>query len=174
MRFSTIFTVLAAGAMAIAGAVPEIVAKRSTNDIQSAFTTLSNKCDTILPKFTSCSDNDCTTTVVAELVVAIEACTAVVKGCDGGVPSAALVEVVVEVVVKIVAALSAHVDVCIGCDGLIDIYASVNVALAACLAVVVELCAGLAALLSIAVGLLGVVSALISLDFTAVLSVCLL
>ncbi|KAF9783963.1 hypothetical protein BJ322DRAFT_888143 [Thelephora terrestris] len=174
MRFFTIFTVLAAGAMAIAGAVPEIVAKRSTTDIQNAFSTLSGQCDSILPKFTSCNDNACTTTVVAELVVAIEACTTVLKGCGPGIPTTDLVNVVVEVIVKITAALSAHVGVCVGCSGLIDIYASVNVALAACLAVVVELCVGLAGLLSLAVGLLAIVSTLISLGFNAVISVCLL
>jgi len=98
MRFSTIFTVLAAGAMAFASAVPEIVAKRSTTDIQNAFYDLSGKCDTILPKLYDCKDDTCSTLVCAELVDAIDECTAVLGGLTGGFGTATLAFAVADVV----------------------------------------------------------------------------
>ena len=52
MRFSTIFSALACGAMALAAAVsPDALVARSNKDISSVIGTLSDKCDEILPKF---------------------------------------------------------------------------------------------------------------------------
>ena len=52
MRFSTVFSVLACGAMAMAAAItPNVLVSRSNSDISSALTGLNQKCDTIFPKF---------------------------------------------------------------------------------------------------------------------------
>jgi hypothetical protein len=67
MRFSTVLPVLTLGAMAFASAIP----KRSPADIQGAFNNLGNKCDTIIPKFDDCKDDDCTNQVALQLVDAI-------------------------------------------------------------------------------------------------------
>ena len=77
MRFSTIFVVLTAGVMALAGAIPETVAKRSITDVQTACTTLINKADTIISELNTCSDNTCTDPLVSELADAINACVTV-------------------------------------------------------------------------------------------------
>ena len=98
MRFSVIFTVLAAGAMAFAGAVPDIVVKRSNTDIVNAFNDLSDKCDTIIPKFDDCHDDTCSALICAELVVAIDECTAVLGGLTGGLGTLAVAHAVVDVV----------------------------------------------------------------------------
>ena len=96
MRFSTIFAVLAAGAMAFASAVPEIIEKRAT--AETALTDLSNQCDTILPKFGGCSDITCSTAVVVELCAAIDTCTGVLGGVGGGLPYPALVTLVFNII----------------------------------------------------------------------------
>ena len=99
MRFSTIFTVLAAGVMAFAGAVPEIVAKRSNNDIIGAFNTLSNQCDTILPQYASCGNDQCTQAITAQLVAAINVCTSTLNSHPGGLANLAVANVVVDLIV---------------------------------------------------------------------------
>ena len=98
MRFSTIFAVLAAGVMAFAGAVPEIVAKRSNDDIIGAFNTLSNKCDTIFPKFGTCGNDQCTKEITAELVAAINVCTGTISSHPGGLGNVAVANVVVAII----------------------------------------------------------------------------
>jgi hypothetical protein len=167
MRFFTIFTVLAAGVMAFAGAVPEIVEKRSTTDVQNAFTTLNNQCDTILPKFGGCSDNDCTLSIVLELVAAINTCKNTLGGVTGGIATPGLASVVAGVVIvsgselsgyrathissqKITNALKGHKDQCgSGCPNVNSIYAQVDVALSLCLGVAFNLCLGLVVLVGV-------------------------
>ena len=95
MRFSTIFTVLAAGAMAFASAVP---AKRSASDIQSVFNNLSGNCDTILSKLDSCQDDSCTSEIVGELASAIDGCTTTLGGTSGGPADTAVSNAVADVV----------------------------------------------------------------------------
>ena len=52
MRFSTVFSVLACGAMAMAAAVtPDVLVARSNADITSVISDLNGKCAAILPKF---------------------------------------------------------------------------------------------------------------------------
>ena len=52
MRFSTVFSVLACGAMAMAAAItPDVLVRRSNTDISNALTGLDQKCDAIFPKF---------------------------------------------------------------------------------------------------------------------------
>ena len=97
MRFSTIFTVLATGVMAFAGAVPEIVAKRSNTDITNAFHTLSNQCDTILPEFAHCGNDQCTKDITAKVVAAIDVCTATINSHPGGLANLAVAKVIVDV-----------------------------------------------------------------------------
>jgi len=166
MRFSTIFTVLTAGAMAFAGAVPEIIAKRSNADIQKAFTDLSKKCDTIIPKFDNCYDDKCSDTIAVELIVAIDACTSTLGGLTGGLGSSAVANVVAEVTTvsvgellglnlayalfqKIAVGLDTHKKKCgSGCPGLGLIYAKVDLSLSLCLKAVLNLCLGLLVLLT--------------------------
>ena len=84
--------------MAFAGAVPEIVAKRSVTDVQKTFTDLGNKVDIIIPKFDDCYDDTCSDEIVVELVAVIDACTASLGGLSGGIATTALVTVVADVV----------------------------------------------------------------------------
>ena len=100
MRFSTIFTVIAAGALALAGAVPDMIEKR-TGDITSIFNTLNDQCNDILPQFGDCYDDDCTTSIVADLNVAIKACTSSLGGISGLIllPPPGLVSLVANIVV---------------------------------------------------------------------------
>jgi len=51
MRFSTIFTVLTCGAMAMAAAIPNALVARGTDDIVKVLVDLDVKLDVILPKF---------------------------------------------------------------------------------------------------------------------------
>ena len=52
MRFSTFFSVLACGAMALAAAVtPDVLVSRGNSDISNAISALDQKCDSILPQF---------------------------------------------------------------------------------------------------------------------------
>jgi len=52
MRFSTVFSVLACGAMALAAAVaPDALVSRSNSDILSVLDVLDSKCNSIYPKF---------------------------------------------------------------------------------------------------------------------------
>ena len=144
MRFSTIFAVLSASAMAFASVVPEIVAKRSVTDVQKPFTDLSSKCDTIIPKFDSCNDDQCSDSIVNELVSAINDHTTTLGGVTGGPgtsPVATSVSDVVTVSVgedpgirfthtplqKITKALDAHKTKCGSkCPNLINTYAKVD------------------------------------------------
>ena len=98
MRFSTIFTALTAGAVVFAGAVPGVVTKRSNTDITNAFSDLSDKCDTIIPKFDDCHDDTCSASICAELIVAIDECTTVLGGVTGGLGTLAVAHVVADVV----------------------------------------------------------------------------
>jgi len=98
MRFSTIFTVLAAGVMAFAGAVPEIVAKRSNGDITDAFNTLDSHCDSILPEFGSCGNDQCTNDITVKLTAAIDACTGAINNHPGGLANLAVANVIVKVI----------------------------------------------------------------------------
>ena len=167
MRFSTIFTVLAAGAMAFAGAVPEIVAKRSNTDMKNAFDDLDNKCDTIIPKFSGCKDDTCSALVVAELVVAIKECTTVLGGLSGGLGTITVANAVVGVVTVSVGRLPGSTSLTLPCrkslpvstrtrpsvaasaPGLINIYADIDLSLSVCLQTVFNLCTGLVALVTV-------------------------
>ena len=71
MRFSTVFAVLATGAMAFAGAIPK---RSDTTDVQTVFNNLGTQCDTLLPKLDACGDDDCTNKVVLQLVDAVNDC----------------------------------------------------------------------------------------------------
>jgi len=151
MRFSTIFTVLATGAMALAAAVPGIVEKRSVADIQNAFNTLSGAADTIIPKFDDCMDDTCSKEIVTELVGAIDTCTSTISGLTGGPATSDLGSLVANVVnvsnakfpaphfthapfQKISVALEEHETKCgTKCPTLIDIYAPINTSLPSCL-----------------------------------------
>ena len=86
MRFSTVFAVLTGSAMAFAGAVPQIAAKRSIADVQAACNFF---LDGIAPEFSSCGSNDtCVTTVVDQLVIAINNCTTALHTIpDGALPA---------------------------------------------------------------------------------------
>ena len=99
MRFSTIFTVLAAGVVAFAGAVPEIVAKRSNGDITQAFNTLSQQCDTIFPEFATCGNDQCTKDITAKIVAAIDVCTGTINSHPGGLANLAVAKVIVDVMI---------------------------------------------------------------------------
>jgi len=172
MRFSTIFTVLTAGVMAFAGAVPEIVAKRSNTDITNAFTDLSHKCDTIIPKYDSCYDDTCSEEITLELVAAIDACTSILGGTYGGLGTPAVAAVVADAVVKITVGLDAHKTKCGDkCPGLIDIYAKVDLSLSVCLKAVFGLCLGLLVLVTALI--LKLVVILKGLSLVLVLKVCL-
>ncbi|KAF9649480.1 hypothetical protein BDM02DRAFT_3113693 [Thelephora ganbajun] len=173
MRFSTIFTVLAVGAMAFAGAVPEIVAKRSITDITNAFNDLSNKCDTILSKFDNCWDDTCSDAIVVELVGAIDVCTTSLGGLTGGLGTPALATVVANVVIKIADSLDVHKTKCGSrCPNLLTTYGKVDVSLSACLTVCFNLCIGLAVLVSAL--LVNLVVLLKGISLFLVLKVCLL
>lgn len=51
MRFFTVFTVLACGAMALAAALtPDVIVSRSNNDLSNVIGALNQKCDSILPQ----------------------------------------------------------------------------------------------------------------------------
>jgi len=148
MRFSTIFTVLAAGVMAFAGAVPEIVAKRSNEDITGAFNTLRSQCNDIFPKFTNCDNDQCTKEITVEIVAAVNVCTATLNNHPGGIANLEVANLIVEVVAEIAAALDLHVNTCGSeCPGAIDIFADVDLSLSLCLQVVLKLCIGLISLL---------------------------
>jgi len=95
MRFSTVFSVLACGAMALAAAVaPDALVSRANNEISEVLSALDNKCDSILPLFgqsflplsdkvwdtqpcpeDECKDSKCTESLVAEIVTAVEVAT---------------------------------------------------------------------------------------------------
>lgn len=98
MRFFTIFTVLTAGAMAFAGVVPEIVEKRSTKDVQNAFTDLGHKFDAIIPKFDNCWDSQCSDAIVVELASAIDGFTATIGGLPGGLGSIPLATTIKDII----------------------------------------------------------------------------
>ena len=52
MRFSTVFSVLACGAMTLAAAIaPDVLVSRANTDISAVISTLDKRCDTILPQF---------------------------------------------------------------------------------------------------------------------------
>jgi len=151
MRFSTIFTVLAAGATAFAAAVPGIAMKRSVTDIQNAFNTFSSAADTIIPKLDDCMDDTCSKNIVTELVQAISACNSTIGGLTGGPATPALTSLVANVVTvsngkfpgshftdaslqKIGVGLDGHKTKCGSkCPGLPDIYAQVDSPLSLCL-----------------------------------------
>ena len=152
--------------MAFAGAVPEIVAKRSNVDIQNAFNALNSQCDTIIPQLNNCHDNDCTSGVIVQLVAAIDDCKTTLGSCTGGIATTAVASVVADVVTvsygvflepypthappqKITVGLNNHKNGCSQCTDLVDIYAQVDVALSACLGVVFQLCLGLSLLVSL-------------------------
>ena len=168
MRFSTIFTVIAAGAMAFASSVPELIAKRSTTDIQNAFSDLGDKCSNdILPKFDDCSDDTCTIEICAEIIAAIDDCKTTIGGFTG-IGTIGLATVIVDDVLAvsggkflgpwysahmpfqtIAVGLQTHKDKCGGnCPGILTTYAEVDVSLSACLSLCFSLCFGLSFLIS--------------------------
>ena len=167
MRFFAIFTVVAAGVMALAGAIPEAAMKRDVATIQNAFSTLENKVDTIMPKFNGCNNDDCTTEVVVELVAVISDCTNVLGSVNGGIGTLALASVVAEVFTvsfgkssglhftymllqKITVGLGNHKNQCgSGCPNILSIYAQIDVALSVCLNLCFQLCLGLSGLVSL-------------------------
>ena len=116
MRMSTVFSVLACGAMALAAVMaPDVLAKRDT-DISVIIGDLNDKCDSILPLFgwfhfpldtvrdahpyikDTCYDADCTESLVGEVVAAVEFAT---NECVGavGVLDDVLAGVIAEVVI---------------------------------------------------------------------------
>ena len=161
MRFSTIFTVLATGALAFAGSVPETAAKKNATDIQNPFTDLSHKCDTIIPKFDNCVDDHCSDEIVVELVTAINGSTNALDGLPGGPSTPDLATVVSDVVTvsvgkylglrsthtpfqKITRALDAHKTGCgPKCPSLMNTYAKLDPPFSLCLKAAFNLAPGL-------------------------------
>ena len=165
MRFSTVFTVIATGAMAFAAVIPDSVVKRSTTDIQNAFTNLGSQCDTIIPKFNDCSSDDCTNEVVSELVSAINNCKNNLGG-SGGAGDSNLANAVSGVVnvsggkllephsthsqfQKIASGLEDHKNKCgSGCPNVLTAYGQVDSSLSGTLSACFNLSSGLVSLVS--------------------------
>ena len=163
MRFSTIFTVIAAGAMAFASALP---AKRSNADVQAALTALGNQCDTIVPKFGNCQDDDCNKNVILQMTAAIDDCKNTIGGLTGGNPDSDLANAVASVVnvgggkllgphfihtpfQKCTADLDDHKTTCgSGCPNLPTLYGQIDDSLSACLSTCFNLFSGLPALVT--------------------------
>lgn len=119
MRFSTVFSVLAFGVMALAAAVaPDVLVSRSNADISSTISALDKKCDAILPQFGwftfsfersssadaqgyiegSCMDPNCTQTLVLEIVAAVDVATAAclnLKGISNSILAKEIADVVI-------------------------------------------------------------------------------
>jgi len=75
MRFSAIFSVLVASAMASAGVVPKMIAKRTPAEVQEVITKVSDESEPILSKFDSCGGNDeCLSGLVGQLVTQLGTC----------------------------------------------------------------------------------------------------
>jgi hypothetical protein len=162
MRFSTVLTILATGAMAFAGAIP----KRSPTDVQNAFNNLSNQCDTIIPKLDDCKDDDCTNQVVQQLVSAINDCKSTIGPLTCGTGDDGIANAIAGVVTvssnkllappsaymqfqKIANGLENHKNSCgNGCPNVLTDYAQVDSALSGCLSASVDLCSGLPALVA--------------------------
>jgi len=173
MRFSTIFTVLTAGAMAFASAVPGVVVKRGITQYEDAFTTLHKKCDDIFPQFADCHDDDCTNTIVLEIVAVIKECHDNIISFPEVFGDNNLAIIVANVVIDIADTLDNHKKDCGDrCPNIINTYAQVDIALKDCLAVAFNLCLGLALLVSVL--LLGLLVTLKDIVFTLVIAVCLL
>jgi len=150
MRFSTIFTVLAAGAVAFASAVPEIVAKRSGVEVEAELIVLSGKCDNIIPKFDHCYDDDCTNEIVFELIAVIKDCNTKIGGFLGVIATPNIASIVVEIVTKITVALKNHKTHCdSGCPNILATYALIDISLSAWLRVCLDICLGLFVLVSV-------------------------
>ena len=58
--------------MVLAGAVPEIVAKKGAGDVENVFTNLGNKLDAVTPEFSGCKDDTCTNNAVSDIASAID------------------------------------------------------------------------------------------------------
>jgi hypothetical protein len=162
MRFSAAFTVLAAGAMASAGVIP----KRSPTDVQNAFNDLGSKCDTIIPKFDDCKDDDCTNQVALQLVDAINDTKNTIGPLTCGTGNSDIANAIAGVLTvsscKLLGSLSTHVPLqkvtngledhknnCgNGCPNVLTDYAQVDSSLSGCLNSTFNLCSGLPALVT--------------------------
>ena len=84
MRFSTVFAVLTASAMAFAGAVPQAAVKRSVESARDACDGFIIKVQHIIPKFRDCSNDTCSSAIVHHLDDVIDACTAALHTLPDG------------------------------------------------------------------------------------------
>jgi len=75
MRFTTVFTVIACGALAVASVLPAAIVKRQDTDVSSVLDTLKTNTDTILPQFAALGDTpdaDSTSALVDQLAAALD------------------------------------------------------------------------------------------------------
>ena len=87
MRFSIMFSVLAASAMVSA----KMVVKRSAGDVQNAIDSVSNNCDSILSQLDACQADQCATDLANQLASAIGPCASAIKPlqCQAGTDAVA-------------------------------------------------------------------------------------
>ena len=160
MRFSTVLTVLATGAMAFAGTIP----KRSDTDLQAVFNNLGTQCDTLLPKLDACSDDDCTNQVVLQMVDAVNDCKNKIGPLPGGTGDSDDANVVANIVTvsydqvvgpesthipfqKIENGLESHKNKCgTGCPKILTTYAQLDSPLSDCLNACFKMYTGLSSL----------------------------
>ena len=164
MRFSTVLTVLAAGTMAFAGAIPKT---SDTTDVQNVFNNLSTQSDAILPKLDSCGDDDCTNKVVLQLADAINDCKNKIGPLPGGPGDNSTANLVAGMVTvslgealpgpqsthitfqKIETGLEDHKKKCgSGCPKILTTYAQLDSPLSGCLNASFNLYTGLSTLVS--------------------------
>jgi hypothetical protein len=140
--------------------------KRSPADIQSAFGDLGSKCDTIIPKFDDCKDDNCTNQVALQLVNAINDTKNVIGPLTCGTGDNGVANAIAGVVTvssskllgplpthlsfqKITNGLEDHKNKCgSGCPNVLTDYAQVDSSLSGCLNTSFNMCSGLPALVA--------------------------
>ena len=75
MRFSIMFSVLAASAMVSA----KMVVKRSPDDVTNALNTVSSNCDSLISQLNACQSDDCVTQLATQLANILNQCPAKVE-----------------------------------------------------------------------------------------------
>ncbi|KAF9785146.1 hypothetical protein BJ322DRAFT_811805 [Thelephora terrestris] len=171
MRFSTVISVLACGAMAFAAALaPGVLVGRSSTGVSDAVSVLNHKCDSILPLFDTCNDAQCTDTIVLKLVAEVDVATAACVNLNEGI-SAPLVQGVAGVVSKIILKLNSHKLSCGGKCGDFSVYAKIDLCISLWLQQLGVCVSGI--LVSVAALLLDVVLVLQGLSLSLILKVCL-
>jgi len=172
MRFSTVFSVLACGAMAMAAAVsPAALVARSNNDIVKVIADLDVQVAVILPKFDSCHDSKCTEGLVLEVVAAVDVATAACVNLKG-VADVDLAVKIAGIFIDIAVKLDDHKSKCNGECGDLSIYAKIDLCLSLLLAQLGICISGILTL--VAHLLVDVVVILKDLGLTLILKVCLL